>query len=621
MIYRNLDLNLNFEHLKKTFYNKKKKKILTIYSNGTFYIWKISLKLVFKKKFFFFPNKKERINNLTKCGVGKIACLTMSGNIMIIDIFFLKKLLTIKTKNSLIALCYVPRYLVGLSEKGNLYIFTGNNFHNCSLISIEKNEISNICNKKNNVFLCVHKNQHLTELNIEKGNIQKNFSINCFFKSNISIIKNYQGIIVIVLKNGEIFLLDNFYRIFKKIENNQLKLGEIICILNIHKNYFYFSTDKGFLCVFNLKQNSNSALLVKKISNYVMIGLHLIKNKFFFGLDIKGNYYFFTAKNFFLCEKMLKQKIKWITEKNLSLNKEYIVFFIENFLLIWINSNLHFNEQPSIIIKLNNCVDIDNFCFLAPEKNIIVTTFCLKNKKRITKFFKIKQFQKFYLFLELNIIIEKKKNKIPISNKIIFSPECNILSGIIKNRKKIFILTLKKNKTNLLFIKISSINLIYKYEEFSNLALLENKLILLTKLNSILIFNYKEGFLYFKKNFRFSEPIRSIATGFIKNRAITFLYKSGKIEVYKASHRKLFRLGQIFFSYFDLKSINFFGYNNQNALLLVEKGFVIIPFFFNIKKNKISRIFSIYFFQLDKMIFPLILRTKTWINKLIVLSC
>jgi hypothetical protein len=180
---------------------------------------------------------------------------------------------------------------------------------------------------------------------------------------------------------------------------------------------------------------------------------------------------------------------------------------------------------------------------------------------------------------------------------------------------------LKKKKTNLLFIKISSINLIYKYEEFSNLALLENKLILLTKLNSILIFNYKEGYLYFKKNFRFSEPIRSIATGFIKNRIIIFLYKSGKIEIYKASHRKLFRLGQIFFSYLNLKSINFFGYNNQNALLLIEKGFVIIPFFFNIKKNKISRMFSKYFFKLDKKIFPLIFRTKPWINKLIVLRC
>jgi hypothetical protein len=621
MIYRNLDLNLNFEYLKKTFYNKKKKKLLTIYSNGTFYIWKISLEFVFKKKFFFFSNKKERINNLTKCGVGKIACLTVSGNIMIIDIFFLKKLLTIKTRNLLITLCYIPGYLVALSEKGNLYIFTGNNFHSCSLFSIKKNEISNICNKKNNIFLCLHKNQHLTELSIEKDIIQKKFSFNCYFKSKIYIIKNYRGITVIALKNGEIFFLDKFYRFFKKVENNQPKLGEFTCILNFHKNYFYFCTNKGFLCVFNLKKNSKTTILAKKISNEALVGLHLMQNNFFFGLDIKNNYYFFSSKDFFLFDNILKQKIKWITEKNLSLNKDYIVFFFENFLLIWINSDLYLKKKPSVIIKFNNCVDIDNFCFLAPEKNIIVTTFYLINKKKISKFFKIKQFEKFCLFIELSIIIGNKKNKFPISNKIIFSPGCKILCGIIKNKKKIFILTIKKNKTNLFFIKISSINLIHKNEEFSNLVLLENKLILLTKFNSILIFSFKKGFLYYKKNFKFNEPIRSITTGFIKNRVIIFLYKSGKIELYKELRRKLFRLGQIFFSYLNLKNINFFGYNNQNALLSVDTGFVIIPFFFNLKKNKISRIFSKYYLKLDKIIYPLIFKTKKWINKLIVLKC
>nr|UXY87907.1 hypothetical protein CcurKRNrm3_p048 [Cryptomonas curvata] len=617
MIWKISDINLNIKYLKKTLYNKKKKELLTIYSDGTFYLWKVSLELVRKKNFIFFFNKKQRIIFVIKFGIGKIGCLDLYGNIIVIDIFSMKKLLIIKTKKAIWTICYLPDCFIGLTTKGDLCIFSGKKFQNFILFSIKKNQINYISNKNTNLIICAHKTEYLTEFNVLKSKFEKKIILNKFFKSKITILKHYQGITVIVSTSQEVFIFDNFYLLIKKVKNNTFKFGKIIFVLNFYKNFLYYSTQNGFLCIFNFKKITKTELIAKKISNNIIIGLHLLKKKKFLEIDIGNNYSFFINKNFFLSTKISKNKIRWVTEKNFSFNKKYMALFIENFLLIWSSYYSFYRKYPSLIVKLNNTINNNNFCCLAYKKNIIVTT--LYSCKKI-KFFKIRKFKNLYLCIELIVNIREKINSFYFSNKIIFSSDGKKLCGILTNKKKFFILGFKHNIIVLFFIKLSSKKLILKNEKFSNLVFINNQIILLTKLNSILIFDCKEGSLCFKRNFSDAPKIKSISTGFIKSRILILSYTSGKIQTYKVTKKKIFKLKQLFFSYLKIKEINLFGYNNQNALLLTKKGFLIIPFFFNIKKKN-YRLFPMYFFKTPNTIFPIIFRIKKSFNKLVLLKC
>jgi hypothetical protein len=616
MIWKNLDVNLDLKHLVKTFFNKKKNELLTIYSDGTFYTWLLSMGIVLKKNLFFFFNKKLRISLAVKLGIGKIACLGLYGNIIIIDIFSMKKLLIIKTTKKIWEMCYLPKYIIGLTVKGNLCIFYGKKFQNFTLILLKKNQINYISNKNCNTIVCAHKNQDLSEYNVLEFKFEKKILSNIFFKSKISIIKHFQGMTVIISTKQEIFLFDNLYLLLKKVKNNLFKFGKIIFILKFYKDFFYYSTKNGFLCIFNFKKITKTLFMTKKISNNLIIGLYLLKKKTFFELDICNNYSFFINKQIFSSRQIPKSKIKWINLENFSFNKKFLALLVENFLLLWSNCFIVYRRHPSLVVKLNNIIDKNDFCCLAEKKNIIATS--LKSNKKI-RFFRLTQFKNIYLCTELIINIQTKIKNF-YASKFIFSSDGDFLCGIFENKKKLFIVNFKNNSIVLFFIKISSTYYLHKNEEFLNLVLINNKIVSLTKMNSILIFTCKEGFLCFKKNFWCSQKIKSISTGFIGNRILILLYFSGLIQLYKLKKKKLFELKQLFFSHLKIKQIKCFGYNNQNALFIIRNGFLIIPFFFNINKKNF-KIFPVYFLRTLKLIFPIIFQNKKSINKLILLKC
>jgi hypothetical protein len=205
MFWKNLNVNLNVQYMKKSFYNKKKHKLITINSSGSFYLWKISLYLICKKKFSFFLDKNQRITFVTKSGIGKIVYSDLYGDINIIDIIFMKKLLVIKTRKLISILSYTPKSLIGLSNKGDLCIFLGKRLQKFSIFSIDKNPIIFIFRKNNLVLLCAHENQNFSEFNIKKCKFEKKIKLNTFFISKISNIRIYQQKTIILLKNQEIF--------------------------------------------------------------------------------------------------------------------------------------------------------------------------------------------------------------------------------------------------------------------------------------------------------------------------------------------------------------------------------------------------------------------------------
>ena len=532
----------------------------------------------------------------------------------------MKKLIVLKTNKLIWMLCYTSKKMIGLSNKGNVYIFFGNRLQKSKFFSIDKNKIIYIFCKNTNILFCVHKNQAFSEFNLLKYKFEKKIKLNKFFISRISNIKIFQKITIIVLKNQEIFFFDEFYIMFKKIGNNHLKFGKVIMILNLYKNFFYYSTEKGYLCVFNLKKNLKFFFLSKKIFNNPIIGLHVTNKNFFLVIDTHSNYCFFKNQNFFLYKKIGKKKINLVIKKNICINAKYITLFVEDFLLVWSNSFDLNRKQPSVIIKINNYVGKFNYCSLFAEKNIIAITFYSKYNNKNTSFMKIKKFKHLFLCTELNINFKKYFKKFPIIKKIIFLLNEKILSGIIDSGKKFFVFTFKENNINILIVKINTKRLIFKKEQFLDILLIDSKIILLTKSNSLLIFNKQEGFLMYKKRFPDDKKIKSVSTGFIKNRILILLYNSGKIEIYKPSSKKMFKLFQLFFPSVKIKKINFFGISNHNALLLIKDGFIIIPFFFNFNKKKI-RIFSKYTFNISKIIFPIIFQKKNLLNKLIIFKC
>ena len=617
MIWKNLNANLKIKHLKKTFYNKKKNELLTIYSDGTFFICKLSVDVISIKKHFFFFNKKQRIFSVSKFGIGKVACLDLYGNITVINIFSMKKFLFIKTKKIIWMISYIPEYIIGLTLKGDFYIFSGKKFQIFTLFSIKKNQINYIYNKDRNTIICVHKNQILTEFNFLKSKFETKILLNKIFKSKISILKYYKGITVVVSTTEEIFFFNKFYVLVKKFKNNLLKFGKIIFVLNLYKKFFFYSTKNGFLCIFNLKKNAKNLFMSKKISNNIITTLHILKKKKFLELDTGNNYSFFLNKKIFSSIKIPITNIKWVNKENFSLNNKYLALFIGKFLLIWSNYYFLCKKYPSLVIKLTNTIGSNNFCCLAPKKDIIAMSLA---PNKIVRFFKIIKFKNLYLCIELVINIQIKIKKSIFFNDITFSLDGKILCGIMENRKKFFILNFKKNDVFLFFVKISSKKSKFKNEDFLNLVLIGKQVALLTKSNSILIFNCKEGVLCFRKYFSHAAKIRSISTGYIKNRLLILLFKSGNVQIYKLLKKAIFKLKKQFFSNLKIKQINYFGYNNQNASLNLRNGILVIPFFFNINKKNF-RVFQFYFLKTKINIFPITFRSKKLQNKLVFLKC
>jgi hypothetical protein len=399
---------------------------------------------------------------------------------------------------------------------------------------------------------------------------------------------------------------------------NRFFFGNISNILCFYKSIFYFSTSDGFLCILNLKKNIKTNFLAKKICVKSIIGL-FVKKKKVLVFDEIGFYSFFVITNFPRHRKILCKKLKLRLKQNLSFNKYYLVLYINNFFLIWINSKYCFKKQPLVMVKLNNSSILYSVCYLASKRNLIASSFSSLSGKNCTKIYKIKKFDKLVFFIELDVIIKNKKNKIPISDSFAFSSNGKFLCGINKCKKKIFMLKIKKKHVFLTFIRILSNDKSFQKDKFCKITLVKKIIIIITEFNSILAIDSNEGFLVYKKDFLNNQKIKAISTNFRKNSLLSILFEDGKIKTYNIKKENIHKANQFLLTNLKISHLNSFDENNKYEAFKINNGLIIIPFFFRLKKNNKTNVFQKYLLKKCQSTIHVIHTSRICFKKLSIL--